>query len=169
MSYEPVVDGIQHIYEQDGQVIPDWALCGEPVADANVATFSWGNFPLCESCQKLMPNEVGGIGYEPYGPATPKWRGAYGEPMLFVAVYEIDRAFGGSEEGGWWFDTGQLMEQRVVPCHILEATVEQLQAEWPDEDGANVGSVIYRGGCYNVRWDDKPHPEFYPEHQPHYE
>jgi hypothetical protein len=25
-----------------------------------------------------------------------------------VAFYEIDKAFGGNEEGGWWYDTGVL-------------------------------------------------------------
>ena len=25
-----------------------------------------------------------------------------------IALYEIDRAYGGSEEGGWHFDTGTL-------------------------------------------------------------
>ena len=24
-----------------------------------------------------------------------------------VAVFEVDRAYGGPEEGGWWFDYGQ--------------------------------------------------------------
>ena len=27
----------------------------------------------------------------------------------WLAVYEIDRAYGGPEEGGWWFDTGRLV------------------------------------------------------------
>ncbi|CAG0982501.1 hypothetical protein RHIZO_01814 [Rhizobiaceae bacterium] len=26
-----------------------------------------------------------------------------------LAFYEIDRAYGGPEEGGWWYDTGRLV------------------------------------------------------------
>lgn len=26
-----------------------------------------------------------------------------------LAFYDIDRAYGGPEEGGWWYDTGQLV------------------------------------------------------------
>ena len=26
-----------------------------------------------------------------------------------VAFYAVDRAYGGPEEGGWWFDTGELV------------------------------------------------------------
>jgi hypothetical protein len=29
-----------------------------------------------------------------------------------VALYRVDRAYGGPEEGGWWFDTGELL--RIV-------------------------------------------------------
>lgn len=27
----------------------------------------------------------------------------------WVVVYEIDREYGGPEEGGWWYDTGRLV------------------------------------------------------------
>src|SRR4051794_29723324 len=35
----------------------------------------------------------------------------------YVNVYEVDRAYGGAEEGGWWFDTGQAIESR----HVMRA------------------------------------------------
>ena len=36
-----------------------------------------------------------------------------------IAFYEIDRAYGGSEEGGWWFDTGRL--ERIARTFKNEA------------------------------------------------
>ena len=33
---------------------------------------------------------------------------------FFVNVYRADRAYGGSEEGGWWFNTGEAVKS--VPC-----------------------------------------------------
>lgn len=32
-----------------------------------------------------------------------------------LAFYEIDRAWGGPEEGGWWYDTGTFV--RVIALH----------------------------------------------------
>lgn len=31
-----------------------------------------------------------------------------------VAVYETDRAYGGPEEGGWWYDCGMLVEHAKI-------------------------------------------------------
>lgn len=31
-----------------------------------------------------------------------------------VAVYETDRAYGGPEEGGWWYDVGGLVEHAKI-------------------------------------------------------
>ena len=40
-----------------------------------------------------------------------------------VATYAIDRAYGGPEEGGWWYDTGTL-ERIVAIRHSEEAAFE---------------------------------------------
>ena len=40
----------------------------------------------------------------------------------WLAVYEVDRAYGGSEEGGWWYDTGRLVA--CVPAERWLAWVE---------------------------------------------
>ena len=45
----------------------------------------------------------------------------------YVNEYETDRAYGGPEEGGWWYDTG-----RFVECHgtfPTEAAAEQRRQE----------------------------------------
>ena len=32
--------------------------------------------------------------------------------MFYVNEYEVDRKYGGPEEGGWWYDTGKF-----IKCH----------------------------------------------------
>ncbi|GMN04454.1 hypothetical protein [Erythrobacter sp. MTPC3] len=71
-----------------------------------------------------------------------------------VGFYEIDRAFGGPEEGGWWFDTGTLI--RLHSVHRND------NAAWAVANRANrllerlqrgkrgVDSVIYEGGQYRA-------------------
>ncbi|MYA41522.1 MAG: hypothetical protein F4Z31_07205 [Gemmatimonadetes bacterium] len=39
---------------------------------------------------------------------------ADGETVWFVNEYQIDRAYGGPEEGGWWYDTGRFVRCRGV-------------------------------------------------------
>ena len=41
-----------------------------------------------------------------------------------VAFYAVDRAYGGPEEGGWWFDTGELVRLHRV-C-LTEAAAARL-------------------------------------------
>ena len=41
-----------------------------------------------------------------------------------IALYEIDRAYGGAEEGGWWYDTGELA--RLLALAPTEARAIQL-------------------------------------------
>lgn len=41
-----------------------------------------------------------------------------------VALYRIDRAYGGPEEGGWWYDTGDLDRPlRVCATEAAAATL----------------------------------------------
>jgi plasmid replication initiation protein len=89
-----------------------------------------------------------------------------------VALYEIDRAYGGPEEGGWHFDTGELA--RLL---ALSATEDRARAL---ADRANrlldrlqrqkrtVDSVLYAGGRYTAVVYEWTAPARYPEYRPHY-
>jgi len=35
---------------------------------------------------------------------------------LCVNVYRVERSYGGSEEGGWWFDQGRFLESWPCTC-----------------------------------------------------
>lgn len=105
----------------------------------------------CESVQMLDPDTL-----LPY-----RW---------WVNVYELNQGYGGPEEGGWWFTTGDVRVR--IPC----ASYEQAEdvREWLREGqfGEETGryplhSVCYEGGSYQVSIDKRPGQNF-PEHTPRY-
>jgi Zn-finger nucleic acid-binding protein len=99
--------------------------------------------------------------------------------VIFVAIFEMDRVYGGPEEGGWWYDAGEL--KRIVATfsdedqayeysrrfnrtlHFRrEARRNQRYARFP------LSSVNYSGGHYQAEvW--KEHPHSYPVYKPQYE
>ena len=47
-------------------------------------------------------------------------------PMkTILAFYDIDREYGGPEEGGWWYDTGTFV--RVIGLYLDEAEANRAQ------------------------------------------
>jgi hypothetical protein len=49
-----------------------------------------------------------------------------------VAVYMADKAFGGHEEGGWWYDTGRLMEYRgSLTAEQAEIVADEYREQYP--------------------------------------
>ena len=67
-----------------------------------------------------------------------------------LAFYEIDREYGGPEEGGWWYDSGTFV--RAIALHFDDAAaiaaqqranrlLERLQRHRPTID-----SCLYAGG-----------------------
>jgi hypothetical protein len=94
-----------------------------------------------------------------------------------VSVYLIDRAYGGPEEGGWWFDYGEPVLERDLPTP--QFTTDKNEA-WQFRDAmqktldatANVGrrpiSSVLSEGKY-VAIIDEGFPKAYPETRPHYE
>jgi len=90
----------------------------------------------------------------------------YAPGFTFVNVYEVDRAYGGPEEGGWWYDCGRLVLSRQVTTADAESVRDALRVEYPHTGKSS--SVIYSGGDYSVCIDDAPGAD-YPEYTPHYE
>jgi hypothetical protein len=86
--------------------------------------------------------------------------------VTYVNVYEVDRAYGGPEEGGWYYDAGRLVTSRQVPSGDAESVREDLRKQYPATGKSS--SVIYTGGDYSVFIEDAPGAD-YPEYAPHYE
>ena len=87
-----------------------------------------------------------------------------------IVVYDLERAWGGPEEGGWWYDHGTVIQD--IEFRSLPELEVWLGAIWdvyaPDvEESRSYTSII--GGCdYEVRFSYEPGKDF-PEERPHYE
>lgn len=71
---------------------------------------------------------------------------------MVVAVYELGRLYGGPEEGGWYYDTRELVAVAVVPEGTNEAALalcDQLEAGEYMSTGQR-GNVNYQGGEYGL-------------------
>lgn len=103
--------------------------------------------------------------------------------LYWVGVYLEDRAFGGREEGGWWYDCGTLQtapwlysELGFTPSsHTTLAAARAARDRFADglaklnsERRSDIGSVLSEGRFAALIFEDKL-PEFYPEKRPHYE
>ena len=109
--------------------------------------------------------------------------------IKFVNVYIVTRHYGGPEEGGWWFNSGEPLASVPVVigpkppwvCEfrstyapdvsehdkaILTAKTAELEAMFGDEARGDIYSVL--GGCeIDVSWDDKTAAPW-PEETPYY-
>lgn len=95
-----------------------------------------------------------------------------------VAIYMEDRAYGGSEEGGWYYDTATLcMEPRAATLLRGFDNAEQAHnyaeelnfttiPEW-NEGRPEVSSVLSEGRYYAIVNEGMPAP-YYPEETPRY-
>ncbi len=87
----------------------------------------------------------------------------------YVNVYLIDRAYGGPEEGGWWYDTGTAIRSTQIAPNddIVLAEAEAWCAEENAHRRSDVSSVLSEGR-YVVYVEDQPAAD-YPAVTPHYE
>lgn len=89
--------------------------------------------------------------------------------MVYVNVYRLDRVCGGQEEGGWWFDTGDV--ELSIACdseESAEARAEML-AELYVSHGNRYSVIYYRkDDDYSVSVEEKPAADW-PAVYPHYE
>ena len=93
-----------------------------------------------------------------------------------VAVYEVQLNYGGPEEGGWWYQSGELSDE--YKCEYFDTKEEafahrdSLQSTLDEECEENkipLHSVLSRGRyCAEIRKNHHPEP-FYPEERPYYE
>lgn len=51
-------------------------------------------------------------------------------PIRYVAVYSVGLMYGGPEEGGWWYDAGELVKWRSVNS---TASARRLARTWKRE------------------------------------
>ena len=103
-------------------------------------------------------------------------------PFYTVAIYLEDRAYGGPEEGGWWYDCGERIDdpeitgcvpaifrasEEAMAIDCCRATNDRLNAT--ANDGRREISSVLSTGRYVARvCEGYPEP-FFPTERPHYE
>ena len=94
----------------------------------------------------------------------------------FVNIYLIDKAYGGPEEGGWYYTYGIALRSHPVSMEtknskkLLELKIKQQQNlvdEANSKRNSDISSVASEG-MYVVSVEDNPPCDF-PEKKPHYE
>lgn len=97
-----------------------------------------------------------------------KYEGHEPEIVYWAVIYDEGQGYGGPEEGGWWFNTGQLEEAEgfYTRSEALERVSEWRESGDWDDTG-------YRYSSYGIYVEELPSGkeplESYPEFQPHYE
>lgn len=98
---------------------------------------------------------------------------------FYIAAHAVDLAYGGPEEGGWWFDAGSVVHASCVPRvdgdDGTEKTYAALCAEWLRTElrlrpryGRSNRSDVRGGPDLNVGVATT-FPTDYPAERPHYE
>lgn len=93
-----------------------------------------------------------------------------------VAVYFNDRAYGGPEEGGWWYNCGELA--KVCRTFKSEALADDYafrlnqrlksRTFGPNQGRRDMSSVLSDGEYWAHVYDGAP-PASFPDRKPHYE
>ncbi len=91
-------------------------------------------------------------------------------PYQYINIYLIDRAYGGPEEGGWWYDTQDLEESRWFSTEQNAENalqdIENIYEQENKERNSNIYSVC-SDGKYVVRLEQYL-GESSPAYKPHY-
>lgn len=97
--------------------------------------------------------------------------------MIYVNIYDADRAYGGPEEGGWWYDTGWPLDNQRAhgggtffnPARAwdhAQAINDALRAREVGISSRDPRSVLYRG---RIEAHVERHPaQAFPQERPYY-
>ena len=107
---------------------------------------------------------------ELHGDLTLEYGKDEGEHIWYVNTYEVYRAYGGPEEGGWWYDIGKPVSVTAY------GTREEAKAQWTkllkwaekaNKDEGRDNSSVNGTFEYRVRLEGQ-HGRHYPMEQPYY-
>ena len=91
-------------------------------------------------------------------------------PRLYVNCYMIDQAYGGPEEGGWWYTVGRPVESRLANSEIEPKDIlAERNAYWVthNEGRPEIYSVLSEGRF--AVWRESHYARVFPDVKPHYE
>lgn len=90
---------------------------------------------------------------------------------LYLNAYELERCYGGPEEGGWWFDSGTPVLSYWVGGHPkdLATALQIIYSQWEEAVATSREYTSVLGGLeIEVRLEDHP-AKYFPEETPRYE
>jgi len=90
----------------------------------------------------------------------------------YVNTYECNQAYGGSEEGGWWFDIGDPVESVYFEYRYeAEEAFPKIEARWKrlnEIEGRRETSSVSCDGYYETYYG-KDYAKSFPNKKPSYE
>ena len=96
-----------------------------------------------------------------------------GQPEIkFINAYAVSRNWGGHEEGGWWYDSGEPLASVPVKGDATEEEIEKEKARLEELIGwDNRGQRRYsvNGGDDFEIYVEEHAAKAFPEVRPHYE
>lgn len=91
--------------------------------------------------------------------------------MMYVNIYLTNRAYGGPEEGGWWYDCGEAVRSFPVVTQRRASRILAMVRKIADcrnkQQNSDLSSITC-DGRYQVMIEETPAAN-YPETIPHYE
>ena len=95
-----------------------------------------------------------------------RWNGPRGR---WLTVYHVQPAYGGPEEGGWWYNVGERLEYVDVTGRDLHDAVMELVAKYDHmNDSRGLYSVISTGVIRIEGATRYIGPKYTPETRPYY-
>jgi hypothetical protein len=86
--------------------------------------------------------------------------------MLYVNVYSVGQAYGGREEGGWWYEVGDCIHsQKRAQRKDAERLRVSLEKKFP-RTGRRTS--VLQGEDYSVYIETEP-GDYFPQQRPYYE
>ena len=87
----------------------------------------------------------------------------------WLTVYHVQQAYGGPEEGGWWYNVGDRLETVNIKGFALGAERARLKRKYAwANDPRGLYSVISEGIIIVDGPTKRPGPEHKPETRPYY-
>lgn len=90
----------------------------------------------------------------------------------YINVYRAQQAYGGPEEGGWWYDT-EVREESIDVTHLSHnerlTMLELKRGEYAHETKERDYTSVNANGIHRVRLEPTQGDEYWPKTRPHYE
>lgn len=84
----------------------------------------------------------------------------------FVSLYRTSRAYGGPEEGGWWYGTGEPLKSQAF---ATRGEAERFRAKYDEEVAAWKKRHTWPGDDKLMVRIERQHPREWPQYRPRYE